>query len=91
MKQITLTKTYLIYFATCIAIIILYLYSTILKEDAEMVGQSHSFISQYYNLGTVAMIGFGLNLSYFCHLRKTNKILGIIHLVLATLLFLLSV
>ena len=90
MKQITLAKAYLIYALSCISIIALYLYSTILREYAEILGRLRPFISQYYNLETVAVIGFGLNLSYFLHFRKSNYKLALFHLVLAILLLIFA-
>jgi hypothetical protein len=83
MKKLSILTSYVIYFATCVAIIALYLYSTVIKEDAEMFNQSRPLISQYYNLNTVAFMGVGLNLSYYFYAKSRNKTLSVIHLILA--------
>lgn len=86
MKQVSLLKAYIIYIFTCISIIALYLHSMIIKETSEMFGQPKPLLSQYYDLGTVARIGVGLNLYYYFYTKKQNEILSIFHLILSILL-----
>jgi hypothetical protein len=90
MKQDSLSKAYFIYFVACIAIIFLYLYSTVSRESAEILNQPVPIISQYYDLKTVAIVGFGLNLFYSFYTKNKSKFISKIHFILALFLLLVG-